>query len=804
MTATLAGLLLGTSLQLQQPALWPAWVYATLVAAGAVLALLSWRLRRQAAVLTLAASLAFFGLAGWRSAAFAAQALPAAWEGRDMVLTGVIAGMPQASEFGQRFLFAVEQAEAGGEPAPAPPLVVLGWQGRFGAAPDDDDEEGTKAVLQAGDRWRLTVRLKAPHGSRNPHGNDTELWLWEQGIQANGSVRAGRGSAPPQRLGRSARFALERARQSVRDALLARVSEPARGGVLAALAVGDQRAVASTQWELFRATGVAHLMSISGLHVTMFAWGAAAVAGWLWRRSPRLCQAWPAPHAAGVAGVALAALYAAFSGGGLPAQRTVWMLACVGGLRLLGLRWPWPRVWALAGGVVVALDPWALLQPGFWLSFVAVAVLFASDGGVAVAGQRASRVRALLREQLVVTVALAPLTLLLFGQVSVVGLLANLIAIPWTTLVITPLALGGALVPPLWQAGGWAVQALVAVLQVLGSWPGAVVSAAAPPAWMAAAALAGGLLLVLRLPLALRGLGLPLVLPLLLWQPPRPAPGSFELVAADIGQGNAVLVRTATHSLLYDTGPRWGEGSDAGQAVLVPLLRALGERLDVVVVSHGDMDHIGGAPAVLAQHPRARLLSSIPPDHPLSALRAPERCEAGQRWVWDGVSFEFLHPRAQDLEAAARHPNHGSCVLRVSAPAPAGVNAEGGEDGGRTVTALLVGDIEAAQERRLVSDGAPLAAHWLLVPHHGSKTSSTEAFLDAVRPQVALVQAGYRNRYGHPAPPVRARYLQRGIAVVETPACGAATWSSAAPRHLRCERNEARRYWQHHLRDRDH
>ncbi len=803
MTAILAGLMLGTFLQLQQPALWPAPVYASLLGVGGLMGIGRWRASGRVALLALAvaAGLAAFGATGWRASAFAARALPAAWEGRDLVLTGVIAGLPQPGEFGPRFLFAVEVAEAGaepesaGQPVAAPPLVSLAWPGRFGAPSDAGDESRTTVVLQAGDRWRFTARLKAPHGSLNPHGQDTELWLWEQGIQASGTVRASPRAAPPQRLGRSARFLLERARQSVRDALLARVPDPARGGVLAALAVGDQRAVASAQWDLFRATGVAHLMSISGLHVTMFAWGAAAIGGWLWRRSLWRCQWWPAPHAAIVAGVALAALYAAFSGGGLPAQRTVWMLACVGGLRLRGLRWPWPRVWALAGGVVVALDPWALLQPGFWLSFVAVGVLFATDAGAT--GRQASRVRALLREQAIVTVALAPLSLLLFGQVSVVGLVANLVAIPWTTLVVTPLALAGVVAPPLWTAGGWAVQAMVAILQVLAAVPGAVLSAAAAPAWMAAAALAGGVLLVLRLPGPLRALGLPLLLPLALWQPPRPAPGGFELVAADIGQGNAVLVRTATHSLLYDTGPRWGEGSDAGQAVLVPLLRALGERLDVVVVSHGDADHIGGAPAVLAQHPGARLVSSIPGDHPLSALRLPERCEAGQRWVWDGVTFEFLHPRPQDLAAAARQPNHGSCVLRVSAPG----SGRGGVP--VPVVALLPGDIEAPQERRLVDAGAPLAADWLLVPHHGSKTSSTPAFLDAVRPRLAVVQAGYRNHYGHPARPVMDRYAQRGITVAGTPGCGAATWSSAAPARLRCERNEARRYWHHPPQDRD-
>ncbi|HQQ70169.1 MAG TPA: DNA internalization-related competence protein ComEC/Rec2, partial [Alicycliphilus sp.] len=588
---------------------------------------------------------------------------------------------------------------------------------------------------------------------------------------------------------------VERLRQRVRDAIL-RTLEPGADaarqravGVVAALVTGDQRAIERADWDLFRATGVAHLMSISGLHITLFAWIAAAAIGWAWRRSPRLCLAVPAPTAALVGGVLLAGAYALFSGWGVPAQRTVCMLATVAALRLSGRRWPWPQVWLLACAVVVWVDPWALLQAGFWLSFVAVAVLFATDvgaGGVRLSGV-AGQFYALLREQWVVTLALTPLTLLLFGQVSLVGLVANLLAIPWTTLVVTPLALLGVLWAPLWQAAAWCVQGLTLLLQWLAAWPWAQLSLPMAPLWAGVAAVAGGTLLALRLPWGLRVLGLPLLLPALWWQAPRPADGQFELLAADVGQGQAVLLRTAHHALLYDAGPRYHQDSDAGERVLVPLLRALGERLDLLVLSHRDSDHTGGAAAVLSQQSQARLLGSIEAEHALQALRPAEPCVAGQGWNWDGVQFEVLHPPQDMLDAApgARVPksNAMSCVLRITAAGGA--------------SALLVGDIERAQEQALVAAGAPLAADMLLVPHHGSKTSSSEAFIDAVGPHQALVQAGYRNRFGHPAPEVAARYAQRGIALVQTPQCGAARWASNAPQAVHCEREAARRYWHH-------
>jgi competence protein ComEC len=267
----------------------------------------------------------------------------------------------------------------------------------------------------------------------------------------------------------------------------------------------------------------------------------------------------------------------------------------------------------------------------------------------------------------------------------------------------------------------------------------------------------------------------------LLWQPQRPAPGEFELLAADVGQGNAIVLRTARHTLVYDTGPGYGRDSDAGQRVLVPLLRAFGESVDTLVLSHRDSDHTGGAAAVLRMQPQARLVSSLEEAHPLQALRRSQRCEAGQAWEWDGVRFEVLHPAPGDYAARTR-PNALSCVLRV---------------GNARVHALLAGDIERAQEAVLAAQPESVRAHLLLVPHHGSRTSSSDDFLDAVRPAIAVAQAGYRNRFGHPAPEVVQRYAVRGIALSASPACGALTWRSDAPAAVRCERAARPRYWHH-------
>ncbi len=795
----LLGWVLGTAAQLQQAALdfWP--VYACFMLLAPVLyaraASKSIATHWRVVLVALAFGVLAFGLTGLRSSFFLSHALAPELEGRDVALVGVVAAMPQHNETGLRFRLNVESARLMDQPVQVPNRMDLSWySGVFGGGGPGmmGELQRQPAAIQAGERWQMTVRLKAPHGGRNPFGFDYELWLWEQGVQATGYVRAGPKDPVPQRVAQTVWHPVEWARQQVRDRIFERVTERHYAGLIAALVVGDQNAIDRADWDIFRATGVAHLMSISGLHVTMFAWTAALMVGWLWRRSGRLCLWIPAPSAALVGGILLATAYALFSGWGVPSQRTVLMLATVGFLRLSGRQWPWPTVWLLACAVVVALDPWALLQAGFWLSFVAVGVLFATDSGAAHAESTGARGRftSLFREQWVITLALTPLTLLLFGQVSLVGLVANALAIPWVTLVVTPLAMLGAVVTPLWDVAAWSIAALAWYLHLLAALPFASVSIAQAPIWAGAAGVFGGILLAMPWSWRLRLLGLPLMLPVLLWQAPRPADGQFELLAADIGQGNALIVRTASHALVYDAGPRYSSESDAGHRVLVPLLRAWDVKVDKLMLSHRDSDHAGGALAVLTMQPQAELLSSIEDNHELQAVRPATRCVAGQRWRWDGVDFEVLHPQAADYDTGHK-TNAMSCTLRISN----GVQS-----------ALLAGDIEQAQEARLVAAGAhasvganTLKSDVLLVPHHGSKTSSSAAFLDAVQPQIALVQAGYRNRFGHPAEPVLARYAERHIRVIDSPHCGAAIWSSAQPKEVTCQRQSALRYWHHRM-----
>jgi competence protein ComEC len=543
---------LGVALQLQQAALWPVAAYAGGLLGVVALALLlrRWlRLKRFA----WGASFLAWGVV-WATAGFGVTGLHAwtkaytinpALEGQDLDVVGLVQAMPQRQDLGWRFRFRIEQAwtvDASGNARPLqlgadlPPQVYLGWYGQDGLHDSGWNTSALPEPVKAGERWRLRVRLKAPHGHMNPRGFDYELWLWEQGIRATGYVRTSAKDPPPLWLASTWAHPIEAWRQSVRDRLLAHLSKAdshpdaaKRAGVVAALVTGDQAAIDRSDWDVFRATGVAHLLSISGLHVTLFAWLASGLVAWAWRRSAlwgfQGALRWPAPHVGALSGLVLAGFYALFSGWGVPAQRTLLMLTVVVLLRLSARQWHGALVWLTACAVVLAWDPWALLQPGFWLSFVAVGVLMASGsspgegrepstapsirdaedptsavvlgfwhrwgaskiamGGVFVLGRAA----ALVREQAVVTLTLAPLTLLFFGQVSVVGLLANLLAIPWVTLLVTPLSLLGVLWPDAWLIASLALQPMAAVLGWMATWPFASVSTAMPPWGLAMLAL---------------------------------------------------------------------------------------------------------------------------------------------------------------------------------------------------------------------------------------------------------------------------------------------------------------------------
>jgi len=710
-----------------------------------------------------------------------AEALPTVNEGRDIQVVGVVRALPQQIERGVRFEFDVEQASMS-----VPSHISLAW---YRGQENDETEAFQDLPVHAGERWRFTVRLKRPHGNVNPHGFDYEGWLFERGIRATGYVRppysvsATRLDEAVWRPAYAVEMLRERIRERFQTVLPGAPDETNSVGILIALAIGDQQAIAPELWQQFAKTGVTHLMSISGLHVTMSAGIFYWLAGWLWRRSPVLPLILPAQKAAAIAGFMAAFAYSLLAGFAVPAQRTLYMLGVVALARLLNREVAASRVLALALLVVLILDPWAVLAAGFWLSFGAVALLFyIGSGRLGAAHWLAEWGRA----QWAVMLGMLPALLALFQQFSLVSPLANAVAIPLVSFVITPLALAGALPffdPLLWLAN-FMTSGLMHCIDWLAALPLATWQQAAPPPWSVLLALGGGVWLLLPRGFPARWLGLLAFLPLLTATPLRPLPGEAEVVVLDVGQGLAIHVQTATHDLLFDTGPKFSAEADSGNRIIVPYLRAMGvRRLDELIVSHADNDHAGGAESVLASVPVDLLRTSLPPDHPLNTL-SHLPCRAGNYWDWDGVRFTMLHPPAG---LQAKKTNAVSCVLSVGAK-------------GRSL--LITSDIEAAQESALVTrrEGSlanPLNAEVLIVPHHGSRTSSTEAFIAAVGAKEVIFPVGYRNRFGHPKPDVVARYEQSGAHLQRTDVAGAVSVHLGAKgvriEHARVAR---RRYWQ--------
>jgi len=744
-------------LLLQQQAALPAELWLAALPACAAVAL--WR---RALVVPAAFAAGFLWAAGLAHLHLADRLAPEL-EGNDIEVAGVVSGLPAASERSVRFEFEAESSSVR-----LPGKLLLSWyRSAAGESPPD---------LQPGERWLMTLRVKRPHGPLNPHGFDYEAWLTERGIGATGYVRDA-GSARRVGARNSLADRIGQARAAVRDRFKAVLGETPAAGVLAALAVGDQRAIANEEWRLFSRTGVTHLMSISGLHVTLVSGLCAWLVSTLWRRVPRLALALPARKAGAATAIAAALGYALLAGFAVPAQRTFYMVSVVA-LALWSGRIASPaRTLALALAVVSALDPWAVLQPGFWLSFGAVALIFHVSTGWT---QAEPRWRQWLRVQWAITLGLAPAALFLFAQVSVAGPLANALAIPLVSMVITPLALAAALIPAdaLLHLAQWLVLGLLAYLEWCASLPAALWQQHVPPLWATLLALAGVLWVLMPRGFPWRACGAALMLPAVALPAPAPQPGEAWVTTFDVGQGLAVLVRTARHALLYDAGPAYGD-TDSGERIVAPALRALGvARLDALVLTHEDGDHIGGALSILENFETEALLHSLPERHPLLALApAPRRCLRGMTWTWDGVRFELLHPQAG---STARRRNDESCVLRVDASGSA---------------MLLTGDIERAAELAIARFGAA-HAEVLLVPHHGSRSSSSPPMLAALRPRLAVVSAGYRNRFGHPAAAILERYAAAGVRILRTDRQGAVTVRLGANgAGAQAERGRRVRYW---------
>jgi competence protein ComEC len=576
-----------------------------------------------------------------------------------------------------------------------------------------------------------------------------------------------------------------------------RLRDQRYGGVLVALVLGDQRAIGEDDWALFNRTGISHLVSISGLHITMVAGLLALVVSRQWRRSAKLLGLAPAQSAAAVGAMLAAWSYCLLAGWGVPAQRTFFMLTTVAAAMLARLGTRPSTTLALAAGVVTLLDPWAVLAPGFWLSFGAVAAIFFALHGRPAGKTRTWRthLREAARVQLIVTTALVPLTVVLFQQVSVVSPLANAIAIPLVSLLITPLALVAAcfvalpepfatVAVPLLAFAHALLVLLADVLQWSVQWRAASIALAAPPPWIAVIAVAGAAWLLAPPGWPIRWAGAVWMLPLFIWPAQHPREGEIWVTALDVGQGAALVVETKGRVLLYDSGPRYSPQADAGARIVLPYLRARGiEKVDLFVLSHLDADHSGGAASILGRVEVGEVWTSVDFGHPLLAkAQHVHRCLAGDSSALGRVDVHVLHPTAAEYGLPSRNTNARSCVVELRAA---------------TAHVLLTGDLPATQESDLVSRSPSLRTTLLTAPHHGSRNSSSEPFVRATAPTWVVAQAGYRNRFGHPDPGVVARYRAVGAQVARTDFSGAIQWRFAQDGTTTVvrQRIDAARYW---------
>jgi competence protein ComEC len=707
---------------------------------------------------------------------YLADELPQEMEGRDIVLTGTVDSLPFHFPQGERFNFAVESAQLDGRPiAQVPPKLVLSWYA------DARSTDAPPANVQPGERWRLTVRLKKPHGNANPYGFDYEAWLLEQHLRATGTVRTDdvsrSGNLRLDGFVWSFNNVVERGRAWMRDRIVAALADKQYAGVIVALVVGDERGVDQTDWKIFNRTGIGHLIAISGLHITLIAGLSARIVYALWSRSfftrAGLPLLLPAHKAAALTGVTIGFVYVLLAGFGVPAQRTLYMLTVVAAALWLGRIASVSHIACIALGLVLLLDPWSVLWPGFWLSFGCVAIILYAAAGRTVAPVGPDRRRRWLawlkaesHTQAALTLGLVPVTMLLFGQISIISPIANAMAIPLISFVVTPLALLGSILPPplsdgLLTCAHWGVDMLARTLTWLSGLPGAVWMAPIPPFWIFLCALLGTAWLLAPRGMPLRWLGLAGWLPLLVNGPAHPREGEMWVTAFDVGQGMALLIETPQRRLLYDTGPAYSPESDGGNRVILPYLRARGiDRLDGVIISHNDNDHSGGALSIFEEIPVDWVASSLAFDSAIvRAAPHHRRCVAGQQWLWDDVKFEMLQPAESSYQSTKYKPNAHSCTVKVTLG---------------TQSILLPGDIEAVQETEMV-EGIPekLPSTVLLAPHHGSGTSSTLPFLRAVQPKLAIFQVGYRNRFHHPKPEVFDRYGDLGIARLRSDEAGA-------------------------------
>lgn len=685
--------------------------------------------------------------------------------GQNIQVIGVVSDIPLQQGKVQRFELDIESFELPGYNGPVPRHIRLSWY-------------YSPALVQAGERWQLTIRLKPPHGFMNPGGFDYEAWLYQKGLHATGYVR--KQSSNQRRDALVGSYVIQRLRQYI-STWINQQLQGESAGILTALAVGHRGGISPEAWDRFIKTGTNHLMAISGLHIGLI----AALGYWLGRRllPGRILHRVSRIRVAVITSMMFATVYAALAGFTVPTQRALIMLMVVYGGLFFYRQISATQTLAVALLAVLIWSPLAVLSAGFWFSFLAVAAI------VYVVANRVPSVSkgwAWGRIQLAVVIALLPLSLFFFQQGSLIAPLANTLAIPWIGGLVVPLVMLAILLLPVSDTAAQAVITVAGhlldeslpLLDGLAASDYALMYLPQPSYTALLLACLAVLLLLAPRGLPARWLAGILMLPLLFNRVPTPESGEFEFVLLDVGQGLSAVVRTARHTLVFDTGARFSETFDTGDRVVVPYLRQQGvNNIDILMISNGDRDHIGGAESVLAAFPVGAVWG-----RDIELLQHDQKitCERGQQWQWDDVQFEVLHPADQTY---TKRNNH-SCVLKIS---------------NNSASVLIAADIEKKAERLLLSRlKESLSADVLVVPHHGSKTSSSVSFITAVNPDYALYATGYLNRFDFPRPEIIERYQAFDAIQLNTADSGAIRFMFDTDTDLQPPtryREQSPRYW---------
>lgn len=655
------------------------------------------------------------------------DSLITAIENKNCIIQGQIVSIPENLSYGKRFLFKIKALQSDNKNYPFPHLVRLVWANK-------------SQPVRVGESWQFKVKLKRPHSTLNPGGFDLEAWVFEHDLRAIGSVKF---SQENKLLANQSYFYVDQLRENLHKKIISYLNNNAMTGFVSALTVGIRDEITAQQWQILRQTGTNHLMAIAGLHIGFLSAITFFFIIQICRLSSTLIKKIPAYDLAAIFALLLAVFYSALSGFALPAQRASIMVA----IFLIANLWrrnftAW-HAYILAMFVILLIHPMSILAASFWLSFITVGWIIYSTQG---RHHKTNHIKSLLKIQLIITIGLIPLSLYFFQQVSMAGIIANAIAIPWILFLILPLCFCGILFSfnNLFAAKIFLLAAkLLAVMWL-------ILEYIADLSWLQWTAVPNNLSLLLATlsislllgpPIPYRNMAVIGLLPLFLIKPKTIANKEINFTLLDVGQGLSAIVQTANHTLVYDTGTRFSGGLNMGESVIAPYLNRMGiQTIDVLVISHSDIDHRGGADFLIRNFKVNKIITSATHYFPYKITAA---CHRGMKWQWDDVEFFILYPPAKQTY----QDNDSSCVLKIST---------------NDKSILLPGDIEKKSENYLVKNfGSFLRANILVAPHHGSKTSSTLNFINAVQPQYVLFPVGYMNSYHFPNLTILARYQQQ-------------------------------------------